>query len=328
MNYRALKIVVWLILVFAALQIGRAAVSQNSPFIDPHQYAHLAGKSPYQNRIAMAPVLLAAEHSKEFATFHRVFFGKTVDDPLELASMLVDSLCLVLLLPITAALRRSFTPQPAISWLAPALMLLVVAFTYVVRYEQRFSYPYDFPSMLLFNLGLLAILARRGWLLTLLLAVAIPNRETAVFLVPVWFWLQWRERRYISAVAYSALGVVIAAAWYVEIKSILHSPDVPYLFPFVYNLYVTLLPAHWPQLLSVFGFLAIPMWLLRSYLTDPRLKAAWLSAVPFILAALIVGVWRETRIFGELSSLVAVTFAIQLEQLIRVTAAGSPQAAA
>ena len=140
---------------------------------------------------------------------------------------------------------------------------MVVAFTYVVRYEQRYTYPYDFLSMLFFNLGLLAILARRGWLLLILLAVAVPNRETAIFLVPIWFWQEWRERRHVSAVAYSVVGVAIAIAWLIAIKRILHTPNIPYEFPFYKNLNALMGPMHWPQLMSVFGFLALPMWLLR-----------------------------------------------------------------
>ena len=316
-NYRHLTLAIWVILVFAALLIGRAAVSQNVNYIDPHQYAHLAAKPPFQNRILMATVLLAAERSPEFQALHRLAFAKTVDDPLDLASMLVNCVCLLLLLPVTVALRRSVAPAPRSSWLAPALMLLVVAFTFVVRYEQRFTFPYDFPSLLLFNLGLLAILANRGWLLLLVLAIAVPNRESAVFLVPVWFWLQWREGRRAAAIGYSVLGAAIFVAWRLEIKSILHTPDIPYEFPWFKNLHALMLPIHWPELVSVFGFLAAPMWLLRSYVSDARLKATWLALTPFALAALIVGVWYETRIFGELSPLVALTFALQLERAVR-----------
>ena len=315
-NYRHLKVAIWLILVLAALQIGRAEVSQNANYIDPHQFAHLAAKPPFQNRILMAPVLLAAEHSQWFAAFHHLLFRKTVDDPLDLVTMLVNSACLVLLLPITVALRRRVSPQPTSSWLAPVLMLVVVAFTYVVRYEQRYTYPYDFLSMLFFNLGLLAILARRGWLLLVLLAIAIPNRETALFLVPIWFWQEWRERRYVAAIVYSVVGVAISIAWFIAIKRILHTPDIPYEFPWYKNLNALMGPMHWPQLMSVFGFLAVPMWFLRGYVTDTRLKAIWLSLVPFVLAALVVGVWYETRIFGELSVLVGVTFAIQVEAAV------------
>ena len=112
-NYRHLGFAIWLILLFAALQIGRAAVSQNTYYIDLHQYAHMAVRPPFQNRILMAYVLAAVEHNRWFLALHHRLFSRTVDDPLDLASMLVNCACLVLLLPITVALRRAFVPPPA-----------------------------------------------------------------------------------------------------------------------------------------------------------------------------------------------------------------------
>jgi hypothetical protein len=207
-------------------------------------------------------------------------------------------------------------PDERVNWLAPLTMLLIVAFTYVVRYEQRFTMPYDFPSLLLYSLGLLAILRRNGWFLLLVLAVAVPNRETAIFLIPSWFWLEWREGRRFPAIAFGVAGAAIAELWRYWIAHTVRSAPQPYDFPWRNNLFSILVPTHWPQLLSIFGFLAIPMWLLRGCVTDPRLRALWISIAPFILAALIVGIWRETRIFGELSALAAVTFAMQLEHVL------------
>jgi hypothetical protein len=161
-------------------------------------------------------------------------------------------------------------------------------------------------------------------LLLLILVIAVPNRETAVFLIPSWFYLEWREQRRISAVVYSAAGIAIVELWRIWIGRMLHAGHLRYDFPWRNNLMSIAVPTHWPQLLSVFGFLAIPMWLLRGYVRDVRLRALWISSIPFLAAALVVGIWRETRIFGELTALAAVTFAIQLEQF---TKASSPAAA-
>ncbi|GGG92533.1 hypothetical protein GCM10011586_04060 [Silvibacterium dinghuense] len=308
---------VWLLLVMAALCIGRAAVSQNTNYIDLGDYAHYQAKQPFQSRLLMVPVLRAAEGSHGFAQVYDTLFRKTVDSPADLAVMLTDSLCLLLLLWATAALRRGFTPEARTSWLAPLVMLLVMALTYVVRYEQRFTMPYDFLSVLLYTVGLVAIVRRQGWLLLLVLLAGIPNRETAVFLVPVWMWLEWRDGRKASAAVYGLLGLVIAIGWRLWIAHFLHTGQAQYEWPFRNNLTSMFVPVHWPQLLSVFGYLALPMWMLRREVRDERLRAMWVATVPFLAAALIVGVWRETRIFGELSALVAVTFAIQLEQKLR-----------
>ncbi len=82
------------------------------------------------------------------------------------------------------------------------------------------------------------------------------------------------------------------------------------------------MPVHWPQVVDIFAFLAVPMWMLRHYVKDPRLKDLWLATAPFIIAALLVGVWRENRIFGELSAIIGLTFALQLEQVLAYKGAG------
>ena len=319
---RRLSRLVWFLLIVMALDIGRAAVQQNYPFLDLPLYAHLKLTSPYQERLLMVPILRAAEASPHFAHLYRILFAKSVDSPETLVIILCNCLCLVAMLPVTAALRRALSPRPATGWLAPLILLWVVCFTYVVRYEQRFSLPYDFPSLLLYNLGLLAVLYRRGWLLLLVLAVAVPNRETAVFLLAPWFWLQWRENRRVAAVAYSAAGLAIFFAWRIAIAHTLRAPTQVWDFPLLANLRSMAFPVHWPQLLSTFGFLLLPVWVLRGSLRDRRLRDLWLASGVFIAAALAVGIWWETRIFGELSALVAVSFAMQLEALLVSRAPG------
>ncbi|HEX6509850.1 MAG TPA: hypothetical protein VF221_19670, partial [Chloroflexota bacterium] len=189
-----------------------------------------------------------------------------------------------------------------------------ISFTYVVRYEQRFTMPYDQLSVFLFTLGLLMIVQRRGWALLLVMLVASPNRETAIFLAPVWFWMEWRERRRASALAGGLMAVAIWAAWRVWINHLLGS-GMAYDYQWQQNFRTAVNPIHWPQLFSVFGFVAAPMWMLRRYVTDPKLRAVWFALVPHLVAALIVGVWRETRNFGEFCPLVGITLAIQIEVL-------------
>jgi hypothetical protein len=313
---KSLSLVIWILLAFMAICIGRAVVSQNMNYIDLKKYAHLQEASPFQERILMAFVLRAAEDSRPVLRVYDALFHKTVDTPEDFAVMVVDCVCLLLMLPVTAALRRSFQPGPRTTWLAPLMMLLVVAFTYVVHYEQRFTMPYDLLSLLLYNLGLLAILRRNGWLLLAVLAIATPNRETVVFLIPVWFWLEWRDGRRSPAVAFSVAGLAVWLAWRLEIAHFLHLAHPNYDLPWRNNMVSIIVPVHWPQLVDIFAFLAVPMWMLRHYVKDPRLKDLWLATVPFIVAALLVGVWRENRIFGELSAMVGLTFALQLEQVL------------
>ena len=313
---RHLHPAIWVLLILASVVIGRAIDSQNQNLLNLRGYALLQEKSPFQERILMAPVLRAAGNSPRFLRLYHAAFDKTVPTPEDLAVSLVDCACLLLLLPITVALRRAFEPSARTTWLAPLLTLLVVAFTYVVHYEQRFTMPYDMPSLLLFNLGLLVIVQDSGWLLLLVLAVAIPNRETAVFLAPIWFWLAWQRGRRYAAVLFSVAALAVALAWRFAIAHLLHRTAEPYMFPWRTNLASLVSPIHLPQIACALGFLAVPLWMLRGYLADRRLRAIWFAAIPFFASALIVGIWKETRIFGELSALAGLTFAVQLEAIL------------
>jgi hypothetical protein len=271
----------------------------------------------------MAPVLRAVEKSPAFLNLYYQGFRKTVATPEDLATELINCVCLIALLPVIVTLRRSFLPLTRASWFAPMISLLIVAITYVVRYEQRFTMPYDIPSLLLFTLGLLAIVRRQAVLLLILIAIATPNRETALFLLPIWFWIEWKEDRRHSALIYSAAGAAIWFSWRVAISHILHRVQ-PYSsgLEFKNNFSSLLMPSHWPQLLSVFGFLAIPIWMLRHQIADQRLRVIWQATVPFLLSILVLGIWRETRVFGELSALAGITFAMEVE---RVTGSGITQ---
>ncbi len=308
---------IWVLLVAMAVCVGRASTSQNENLLDLKRYARLEEKSPFQERVLMAYPLRAAERSRGFLSLYEAGFRKTVGSPEDLAVSLVNCACLLLLLPVAVALRREIEPAPETTWLAPLVTMLVVALTYVVHFEQRFTMPYDQLSLLFYSVGLLAVTARRGWLLLLVMAAATPNRETALFLLPTWCVLLWREGRRGAAIAYSGAGLAIWAAWRWEIGRLLHEARQQWDLPWRNNLMSVVVPLHWPQLLEVFGFLAIPMWLLRAAVTDRRLRGLWWGTIPFLLAALVVGVWRETRIFGELSALVGVTFAVELEEVLR-----------
>ena len=314
---RSLERWVWVLLVALAVCVGRAATSQNENLLDLKRYAQLGEKSPFQERVLMAYPLRAAERSRGFLRVYAAGFQKTVRSPEDLAVSLVNCVCLLLLLPVVMAFRRGVGPAPETTWLAPLITMLVVAMTYVVHYEQRYTMPYDQVSLLLYSVGLLAVVRREGGLLLLVMAVATPNRETAVFLLPAWFLLRWRGGRRAAAIGYSVMGLAIWGAWRVGIGRLLHEGRQQWDLPWRNNLMSLAVPLHWPQLLEVFGFLAIPMWLLRGTVTDRRLRGLWLGTIPFLLAALVVGVWRETRIFGELSALAGVTFAVQLEAVLR-----------
>lgn len=317
---KRLKAILIVLYIAAAILIGRASVEQNEPPFPLEAYSAGQAAMPYQARYLMVPALRWAEHSSLMARAAAAL-NKSSRGPEQLLLQAVDSVCLILAGGVTLRLRRHFVPQPILPWLAPFLLLWIVAITFVVRYDQRVVLPYDFVALLLFNLGLLACLDRSVWLFLLVLLVGTYNRETTVFLVPVWIACNWQIQRN-RRLAVAAAGVLIWIAVKLHLKALVHGASAGLQFNWNWNLAAILLPHHWAQLLSIGGFLVLPMWLRRDLVSDRRLRLVWLGCIPFLLADLIFGVWNETRIFGELSALIACTAALQFEQLLRTAYLG------
>jgi hypothetical protein len=221
---------------------------------------------------------------------------------------------------ITLRLRNQFAPATLFSWLAPFLVLWGVACTYAIRYESRFYMPYDLPALFFFSLGLLACIERRTLLLLAVLLVGTYNRETTLFLLPIWLCCNWRDDKSDNAKlklwATPVLGAVIWLLVKLHIRHLTHHASSG--LGITINWRIMLLPHHWPQNASIAGFVIWPVLLFfRRLVRDPRLKLVWLGYIPIVLVALICGWWNETRIFGELIPLVAITAAIEFEQYIR-----------
>lgn len=312
-----MRLLLVLLYLAIAIMIGRAAVTQNAPAWSMESYTRGELQLPFQGRYLMVWVMRWASASPLMGKLAGMLRNST-NGPLELAIQGVDSLCMIALGWVVLKLRKEFQPRPMFDWLAPVLMLWVVAFTYVVRYEQRIFLPYDFLSILFFNLGLLAVLQWRMWSFFLIMLIGSYNRETLLFLIPIWGVLYWRTEQRVKALAIMAAGLAIWGAVRFHVHLLTHkAPASAGLYiNWGWNLASLYLPHHWAQVLSVGGYLVIPMWLRRDLIKDRKLALLWLGCVPFLLADLVFGVWDETRIFGELSLLIAVTAACQFEQML------------
>ncbi len=298
----------------AAILIGRAAVTQNDTLFPLGDFANGHAPMPFQARYAMAPLLRWAGHSGGMARLAHVL-RNSCRGPEELTVQLVDALCLLLCGPVVVGLRRRFGPPVLLPWLAPALLLWVVAITFVVRYEQRLYMPYDFVSIVLFSVALLACVDGRWWLFLPVMIGATYNRETTLFLVPVWLACTWTRRRRAVPAATAVAAVVGWVLVRYQIHGWLGETSSGLMVDLRRNL-TLLLPHHLAQVFSAGGYLAIPMLLRRDLIGDVRLRLVWLGLALFVVSDLAFGLWNETRIFAELSLVIAVTAAIQFESFL------------
>lgn len=332
-NWRA-SVIVFLLLL-AALQCGRACFVANVSYLDLVRYAAGEERLPYQDRVAMVPVLRWAERSRllgraaaainrsEQATPQHASRPEVMG-PEKLASVLVGCMSVVVMtFAATWYTRRRF---PEMWWIGGVLLLAILFASYAARAELNLWYPYDLPHFAVFGLATLGILSGQWWLFFLCFFLDIPIRETSVYLALLGGAVAFarREMRVMAGVA----GVLLLA-WLPFRMVVTHhfahnSSEVGVRWHSIASAVAD--PLHWPQVASAGGFLFVPLILGRRYL----LRDQWffvLAAVPCMLVTLIFGMWYESRIFGEWTVALAVLLADQLRRMLEERRSGLAETA-
>ncbi len=219
-THRALQLVLFL---FAAILIGRSIPQQSDWQWWFANYENWRGYMPFQGRCLMVPILHWAALSPMMIHL-AVIFKQSCLGPDNLMLEFVDVLSILGTGAITIRLRKQFAPVSLFPWLAPFLVLWGVACTYAIRYESRFYMPYDLPALFFFSVGLLACVERRVLLFLAVLLVGTYNRETTIFLVPIWLCCNWREAKQDKLKLWAAplLGALIWLLVKLHIRHLTH----------------------------------------------------------------------------------------------------------
>src|SRR5579859_8042463 len=182
-------LLVLILLLLAGAHCTLAIFYNNVSYINLKMYAAGSERNPFQERVAMIPLLrLAADspHLQRVAALldahDRRYPGRTGPDCGEpytaekLACVAIGLLSMMGALAVLAlfGLRR----MRRVWWMPAALALAMLYVAFAARYEQNLWYPYDLPHMLLFGTASLAILIGRPRLLLLCFALDLPFRET------------------------------------------------------------------------------------------------------------------------------------------------------
>ena len=315
----------WIIvlLFMASVHCALCIFFDNVSVVDLRSYAEGLERTPYQDRVAMMPVLRFAESDarvQKLATRletrrEQGGFGKTCEtlSPEKLICMAFGvASMLALTLMVTWFARRHYGE---IWWISGALLLEIFYVSYAARTEANFWYPYDLPHCAIFAAACLALLEGRWVAFLALFLLDIPFRETGIFLLPALLLLTWHQRKLLRGVIIAAVGL---AAWvpfrlWVTLRYA-HNPTELGIHK-SQMLHVFLNPLHWPQTLSAFGFLLLPLLLARKRLSRKQQLFLW-SALPGVLVTLAFGVWYESRIFDEWAFLAAVLLTGQLKSLL------------
>jgi len=304
--------------VLAAILTGRSSVQTNMKVLeDLPLFAAGQVAMPFQGRYLTVPLLRWAGHSHMLASLAQQMSKGIVITSQMLMLETINTVCVLLLAVIVTDLRKQFQPDPIFPWLPRWLCLWILNVIFVVRCESVPIKPYDFVAILFFSLALWAAVRANAVVFLLAVFVGSYNRDTLILLIPVWLTCNYKKLSPWQLLSVPALAAALGIAARLQVSRWVHATSTGLYFTFGLSARFLVNPIHWPHIVSAGGFLLIPLLLGRSVSTDPLLRAAWLGQSIFILATLCGGFLIETRIFGELTALTAVTAVIQIETWIR-----------
>jgi hypothetical protein len=285
----------------------------NLSYLDLPRYIAGHDHLPFQRRLLMIPFLRWAQGS-HLLQQGAARYGKFVNlyEPMTAAKLACMLLGVVLLIAL-GLLTVRLSPRLGIRhrWLVWALMLVILYASYAARSEQALWYPYDIPHLALFGAATLFLLTEDLAPFAACMAVDIFVRETSLFLLLLALLLRFRS----TARAQPAWRYTLAALFALWIFSRWlgqHLYPNNLFQPNAVPWYRMAAPWHWPQLLSIVGFLWIPVWLGKRYLSQTQ-RLALYGASALMLATFFFATWNETRAWSEWTVLFAILAATELE---------------
>jgi len=280
----------------------------NISYLDLAKYASGAEVRPFQHRLLMIPFVRWAEANHALQVL-AVRFGKFVP---QLEPMSAAKLGCVILSIVLVNLFGLWTIRAAGKlgvrhwWLIWVITIAILYASYGARYEENLWYPYDIPHMVFFGVATIFLLQNRPGFFATFLSVDIFLRETSIFLVIVAAVLQFRSK--VWRVVLGMLSILWVFSRYLAARLypglIFRETHVAWYRYFV--------PWHIPQLFSIVGFLWIPVWLGRRYLSS-QYRLALYVASGLMVATFYFAAWNETRVWIEWTALFAVLAALELQ---------------
>jgi hypothetical protein len=280
----------------------------NLSYLKLDDYAAGRSPQPFQGRLLMVPFVRWTQAS-HFLQAAALRYAKNLNqyEPMSAAKLACMLLGIVMLCALgLVSLRSARKLGLRRDWLLWAMILVVLYASYAARFEQALWYPYDLPHLVLFGAATLFLLNDEPLPFLACMAVDVFVRETSIFLLALAFVLYFRS------VKWRVVSLVGAFLW--GCSRLLSKHLYPH-NPFEANAvpwYHMAAPWHWPQLLSIAGFLWVPVLLGRRYLSSPQ-RLLLYGASACMLFTFFFATWNETRAWAEWSVLFAALAALELE---------------
>jgi hypothetical protein len=299
---RRFEVLFWGLAVLVSAHFAVVYVLGTTFYVDLPAYVHGQARLPFQYRALTGWALRLA-----------LWAGHI---PLRNLSLLIMAMASGAVLWIFVSARHVAASVVGPGFMASAAALGFAVPLYVMyavpAYENRFSYPYDTPSLALFFAAFAAFVRnRQAWCLAWF-ALACLSRETCLLLVPVV--LLWPEPRWHIrlGLAGGMLACWIAAWALVHFLYAGNLPESTFMGQFAApgGMVVELgnnwqdlrSTGSWPAMLSVFAWGWLPVLLFWRRIRHPGVRQVIVYVTPgWFLLMFVVGRLRETRIFAELT---------------------------
>lgn len=302
--------------IFAGYLFTRAHILMTIPYLNLSAYLTGHERLPFQRRVLpmilvnlllRIPIPHALTHGARGVLAH----------PETAYLFVIDLVSVAVTAYLTVRLYYKASPNPRFGLLVFPVFLFAALWSYNVHTEQNLYYPYDMMALAFFTAGLYCVYTRRFLALLAVIVVGTLNRETTMFLIPIFVFdavvpfslSRWRQIPWLKT-------FLLAAAW-CTVKIILgrlyvHN-DAHEDYLRIRENFSIFVPNNWPELFAGCGYLLPVIWLCRKRIQNQRI-AQWVWILPMWIAVMICfGVLRETRIYGELCSLVAVASCLLLD---------------
>lgn len=326
---RRFSLLTWILYVFATLQFIRYYVVSTKFYLSMPRYMSGHERLPFQERILPILLMWPITHFSPLMNALRTHQGPST--PGLAAFYIVSLLGFSLAGFFCVRLYHALTSTGTLDLLVYPLFLIISMWTYVVHLDADFSYPYDMLSLAFFTAGLFFIYTRRFPALLATMLVGTLNRETTLFLIPIYMLdaatsatpdfaqdpaAPLSQRFNLRQIPWLRVAVLFAVwlALKLTLTHLFAGNDASENYVRLRENLGRLKPRLLPALLNICGYLLPVVILLRRRLRPIRF-ANYLYVLPLWFAIMFyTGVLLETRIYGELSAYTAIAIVLLLER--------------
>ncbi len=314
-----------LVSLVATLQVVRFHMG-SLPGVNMETYLQGTTPLPFQKRYLPGLLIRGMLHIGPLVRFcmaHSAFMSP----PSRFCSLILSTLALGVAGYFCRRLYQR-TSGGRLTFLVYPLLLMLVLVSYAVHAEHNTNLPYDFPSVAFFSAGLYLIYTRQFWPLLFVVLVGTLNRETILFLIPIFVLdaaslttadlsLPLRQRFRFKQVPYMRAALLVLAWSLVEytLSRIFSHNDRSQTYLRAHENLSRLRIGLLPNIMNMCGYLLPIIMIVHPAIRPTRFGNYAYVAFPWIVVMYFYGIVIETRIYGELVPYVTVASLLLIEQI-------------